>query len=170
MMSNLSGATPQHIDRRMGLAREWDELVDQVRGIPGFEDFLRAPRLETLLPAARNGPVVVVNISRWRCDAIIVTADEVHIERLTDLTADDVEQRVRRTARFRSAGCEMVDESADGDAVANDRADLEVVDVGVIGEVRAAEEREGPIGGDDLGVHGAPVTAGAAPFVIRPLP
>ena len=36
------------IDRRMALAREWDELVEQVRELEGFEDFLRPPRLETL--------------------------------------------------------------------------------------------------------------------------
>ncbi|PKV94018.1 CHAT domain-containing protein [Amycolatopsis echigonensis] len=93
MSSDLSADSSQLVDRRMALAREWDELVDQVRQIPGFEDFLRAPRLEALLPAARCGPVVVVNVSRYRCDAIIVTTEGVEVEELADLTAADVEQR-----------------------------------------------------------------------------
>lgn len=93
MASDLSADSSQLVDRRMALAREWDELVDQVRQVPGFEDFLRAPRLEALLPAARRGPVVVVNVSRWRCDAIIVTTEGVQVEELQDLTAADVEQR-----------------------------------------------------------------------------
>ena len=62
---------------RMALAREWEELVAQVRALDGFEDFLRPPRLEKLLPAAERGPVVIVNMSRWRCDALIVRRDGV---------------------------------------------------------------------------------------------
>jgi len=81
------------VDRRMALAREWDELVEQVRELEGFEDFLRPPRLETLLPAAANGPVAVINISQWRCDALIVTADGVQVEELPRLSAGTVAEK-----------------------------------------------------------------------------
>jgi CHAT domain-containing protein len=80
------------VDRRMALAREWDELVEQVRGLDGFEDFLKPPRLETLLPAAANGPVVVVNVSRWRCDALIVRTKGIEVKELSSLTLEAVEQ------------------------------------------------------------------------------
>ncbi len=80
-------------DRRMALAREWDELVEQVRQLEGFEDFLRPPRLEALLPAAANGPVAIINISQWRCDALIVTVDEVHVEELPQLSAEVVAEK-----------------------------------------------------------------------------
>jgi len=82
------------IDRRMALAREWDELVDQVRALPGFEDFLRPPPLTKLLPAASDGPVAVINVSRWRCDALLVTSGEVHVQPLPGLRAQEVEERV----------------------------------------------------------------------------
>lgn len=49
---------PRIVEPRMALAREWDRLVDEVRALDGFEDFLRPPRIETLLPAAEAG--------RWR--------------------------------------------------------------------------------------------------------
>jgi hypothetical protein len=78
------------VDRRMALAREWDELVEQVREIEGFEDFLRAPRLETLLPAAEGGPVVIINVSRWRCDALVVKTSGVTVVELPELRQDDV--------------------------------------------------------------------------------
>lgn len=81
------------IDRRMALAREWDELVEQVRELEGFEDFLRPPRLETLLPAAANGPVAVINISQWRCDALIVTTAGVQVEELPRLSAETVAEK-----------------------------------------------------------------------------
>jgi hypothetical protein len=77
----------------MALAREWDDLVEQVRRMEGFEDFLRPPSLDTLLGAAARGPVVIVNVSRWRCDALIVTTDGVRVVELPDLSADEVTRR-----------------------------------------------------------------------------
>lgn len=81
------------VDRRMALAREWDELVEQVRKLKGFEDFLRPPELKTLLPAAAKGPVVIVNVSRWRCDALIVQPSGVRACSLERLTLDEAIRR-----------------------------------------------------------------------------
>jgi hypothetical protein len=81
-------------DRRRALAREWDDLVEQVRELDGFEDFLRPPPLQSLLKAAASGPVVIVNVSRWRCDALIITTKGTHSVALPDLSAADVAERV----------------------------------------------------------------------------
>lgn len=81
------------VDRRMALAREWDELVEQVRKLDGFEDFLRPPRVETLLPAAADGPVVIVNVSRWRCDALLVRTGGVDVVGLPGLSLEMVTER-----------------------------------------------------------------------------
>ncbi|MFF8480420.1 CHAT domain-containing protein [Streptomyces antibioticus] len=89
----MSEGTDWQAERRMALAREWDELVRQARRIEGFEDFLKAPKLESLLPAARNGPLVLVNVSRWRCDAVIVTAAGIDVIRLHDLSQTEVRRR-----------------------------------------------------------------------------
>ncbi|MEV0902443.1 CHAT domain-containing protein [Actinoplanes sp. NPDC049802] len=94
MTSELAGPLGPDIDRRMALAREWDELVEQVRGLEGFEDFLRPPRLESLLPAAEGGPVVILNVSRWRCDALIVEPSGVRAVALPDLTHQGVTDQV----------------------------------------------------------------------------
>ncbi|MGR6320767.1 CHAT domain-containing protein [Micromonospora soli] len=71
----------------MALAREWDRLVAEVRELPDLADFLKPLDLETLLPPATEGPVVVVNVSQWRCDAIIVRHTGVTPRPLPDLTA-----------------------------------------------------------------------------------
>ncbi|GAA4244880.1 CHAT domain-containing protein [Dactylosporangium darangshiense] len=92
----MADRSAQDIDRRTALAREWDELVQQVRGLDGFEDFLRPPRLADLLPAARGGPVIILNVSRWRCDALIVTTDGVNVVELPKLTHDEVTVRVEQ--------------------------------------------------------------------------
>lgn len=80
-------------DRRMALAREWDDLVARVRELDGFEDFLRPPQIESLLPAAETGPIVIVNVSQWRCDALIVRREGVTSRELPDLTLDEVVSR-----------------------------------------------------------------------------
>ncbi|MGI5239751.1 CHAT domain-containing protein [Dactylosporangium sp. CA-139066] len=121
------GGPSREIDRRMALAREWDELVEEVRRLPGFEDFLRPPSLETLLPAAADGPVVIVNVSRWRCDALIVTREGVELVPLPHLSLDEVVERVgfylRTVGHFEDAG-----KGRDGnsrDAVARELRGLE---------------------------------------------
>jgi len=58
------------------LAMEWDGLIDQIRKIPGFEDFLRAKSFRQLAPAAHEGPVVILNINDSHCDALILIAED----------------------------------------------------------------------------------------------
>jgi len=56
-MPDLPYGDSELTDRRMALTREWDSLVGRVRQLDGFEDFLRPPRLQSLLPAEADGPV-----------------------------------------------------------------------------------------------------------------
>ncbi|MFF9011992.1 CHAT domain-containing protein [Streptomyces sp. NPDC014870] len=63
-------------ESRHALARTWDELLDRIRRLPGFDDFLGTPTAADLLGAASKGPVVVVNVSRHGSAALLVTADE----------------------------------------------------------------------------------------------
>ncbi|KDR86154.1 hypothetical protein GALMADRAFT_109669 [Galerina marginata CBS 339.88] len=57
------------------LAQKWDELLAKVRGIHGYEDFLRPPSYLTLLRSIPNtGPVIVINVHKNRCDALALIA------------------------------------------------------------------------------------------------
>jgi hypothetical protein len=85
---------PRIVEPRMALAREWDRLVDEVRALDGFEDFLRPPRIETLLPAAEGGPVAMINVSRWRCDALLVRPTGVEVVELPGLSIEAVTERI----------------------------------------------------------------------------
>ncbi|WP_432991828.1 CHAT domain-containing protein [Dactylosporangium sp. CA-233914] len=135
-MTEVDGAPDpsRSVDRRMALAREWDELVEQVRQLDGFEDFLRPPPLDKLLPAAADGPVAVINVSRWRCDALLVTEDEVRVRDLPGLTAADVQRRVEGYLRQlqRVGQCEAAyvrarrDPAATGEARARAAHELRV--------------------------------------------
>ncbi|GAA3377081.1 CHAT domain-containing protein [Streptomyces sannanensis] len=51
---------------------DWDHLVRQVRRLPGLADFLQPLPCRDLLAAANDGPVVVLNSSRFRSDALVL--------------------------------------------------------------------------------------------------
>jgi tetratricopeptide (TPR) repeat protein len=74
------------------LTTEWESIIAQVRTLPNFEDFLKPRKSSQLMTAARNGPVVVLNIAKERCDALALIAgieDVIHIP-LPDITAERV--------------------------------------------------------------------------------
>ena len=76
--------------RHRELAREWDDLIGQVRKLQGFEHLSPpAAPFARLREAASAGPVVIVNISNRRCDALIVTTAGVRLRRLPGLTAQE---------------------------------------------------------------------------------
>ena len=84
------GDRSQHdvAELRRRMAREWDEVLAQVRAIDGFEHFLAAVPYQELKAAASSGPVVIVNVSRYGCHALIVDADseQPRVVNLPDLT------------------------------------------------------------------------------------
>ncbi|MFD4026214.1 CHAT domain-containing protein [Streptomyces sp. NPDC058576] len=81
-------------EARLGLARRWEQLLDEIRALPGLEGFLRPPSVPELVASAAEGPVVVVNVSAYRCDALVVTADAgIDVVPLPGLTLRDAEAR-----------------------------------------------------------------------------
>ncbi|KDN36386.1 hypothetical protein RSAG8_10894, partial [Rhizoctonia solani AG-8 WAC10335] len=75
--------TPEQIGQmHRRLAMRYDELLGLARELSGFEDFLRPRKASELVRAARSGPIVVINCSSDRCDALIVLPgqeDIVHV-------------------------------------------------------------------------------------------
>ena len=61
------------IRRRNRVAEDLDHVLAQIRGKPGFENFLRADSEAQLLSAAQEGPIVVPNVTELRSDAILLT-------------------------------------------------------------------------------------------------
>ena len=58
-------------DRRV-LYNEFNVLLEKIRSLPGFERYLLGPTKQELIELAKTGPIVVLNISRIRADAILV--------------------------------------------------------------------------------------------------
>jgi hypothetical protein len=60
------------MQRHRILSQDWNDTVRKIRQKEGFADFLQAVPFATLQKAAAEGPVIIVNISRYRSDAIIL--------------------------------------------------------------------------------------------------
>ncbi|THU89253.1 hypothetical protein K435DRAFT_969185 [Dendrothele bispora CBS 962.96] len=74
------------------LAAKYEELLQQVRKLDGFSRFLKPKTFPELSPAARNGPVVVVNAAALRCDALVLcTSGEIIPVPLPTFSCDQAE-------------------------------------------------------------------------------
>ncbi|WP_327188534.1 CHAT domain-containing protein [Streptomyces xinghaiensis] len=85
--------------RHTALAAEWDRLIDRVRALPGLGSFLTPPAVQDLVAQAGDGPLVMVNVSRYRSDALIVTSDGITAVPLPNIHNELPDQ----LKRFRSA-------------------------------------------------------------------
>ncbi|MGP3989850.1 CHAT domain-containing protein [Streptomyces sp. 3N207] len=100
-------------EARHNLARRRDQLLDEIRTLPGLAGFLRPPSVPELVTAAADGPVVVVNVSDYRCDALVVTPDAgIDVVPLPDLTPDAA---LSRAEKF----IDGIDEAYGGNGVDN---------------------------------------------------
>ncbi|MEU6812653.1 CHAT domain-containing protein [Streptomyces sp. NPDC046831] len=97
-------------DRRRIAARNLKLLAAEVRKVPGHERFLEPPSDDELLAASGRGPVVVVNLSRLRSDALVVQPSGVTVVPLPAVTPAAVDSLV---AAFQDAVTQA-------DAAAND--------------------------------------------------
>jgi CHAT domain len=102
-------------DRGLVLAREWDDLVARARELGGLADFLRPPSPATVVSAAAGGPVVLLNVSRWGCAALLIRDGTVESLPLPGLTADDVAERVE--GYLRAVGGSETQETELGDCL-----------------------------------------------------
>jgi CHAT domain len=82
--------------RHRELAEQWERLLGRIRQLPGLQDFLLPTAIESLRPLPVDGPIVLINASRFRCDALILTADDP--VRALKLDCDYTELRKRAEA------------------------------------------------------------------------
>jgi len=84
----------EETQRHHRLAEKWDSLVEQIRLLPDFGDFLLPKNVSVLKKAADSGPVVVINIHHTCYDALVLEQgrNEVHHIPLENLCYEDVEK------------------------------------------------------------------------------
>ncbi|MFJ8852988.1 CHAT domain-containing protein [Streptomyces sp. NPDC102437] len=84
-------------NERLVWAAEQEELLSRARELSGLADFRRPAPAALLRQAAADGPVVLVVVSRWRADALVVTGAATTVVRLPDL---DLVGTVERVVRY----------------------------------------------------------------------
>ncbi|MEU2563662.1 CHAT domain-containing protein [Streptomyces longispororuber] len=97
--------TSRHLsmDRRHALAADWNRVGESVRRRPGFERFLLPPTAEEARTAASDGPVITVNVSEARCDALVLTGADLTVVPLAGLRHADLVERCERFSAALSA-------------------------------------------------------------------
>ncbi|KAH7173987.1 CHAT domain-containing protein [Fusarium flagelliforme] len=83
------------VNRRHEASREFNDIIEQIRAKDGFHDFFQPPPAESLMVAAESGPVVVINVSRLRCDAILVERHTIRLFEMPGLIYEEIEEYAR---------------------------------------------------------------------------
>ncbi|KAI0040723.1 TPR-like protein [Auriscalpium vulgare] len=72
----------QQITIKRKLNERWNDLVREIQGVSGFETFLTIPSFASIKRVASEGPVILVNTSQHRSDALIlydVESDPINV-------------------------------------------------------------------------------------------
>ncbi|WKT54200.1 Tetratricopeptide-like helical domain superfamily [Fusarium oxysporum f. sp. vasinfectum] len=84
------GAIQRHIRiRRRQALTELDVCIQEIRGIAGHERFMLGQEPAEMQECAQGGSIVVVNVTVFRSDAIIVTSTAIKSLNLPQLAAED---------------------------------------------------------------------------------
>lgn len=68
----LTSSILPSIIRHYNAHLEWTQTIEDIRKVAGLESFLQRPSYTQLQQASSDGPVIIVNISERRSDAIII--------------------------------------------------------------------------------------------------
>lgn len=75
------------ITRRRAAVEEYEACIDQIRGLSVHERFLLGPTILEMQALAVDGSIIVVNITEFRSDAIIVSSTGIRTVNLPSQTA-----------------------------------------------------------------------------------
>jgi tetratricopeptide (TPR) repeat protein len=84
LRGRLADETPNA--RRRELVSAWNHLLAEVRALPGMAEFARPPSADRLVAQAGEGPIVMLNVSAFRGDALVVTGVDIRDIPLPGLT------------------------------------------------------------------------------------
>jgi len=85
-------------DQRHTMAWQREELLGEIRALPGFAEFLLPPTMTQVHEWAGTGPVVLVNVSGYRCDALVLAGGALTAIPLPRLTLIDAARNADRFA------------------------------------------------------------------------
>ena len=93
-LDSQAPSTQREVDQRYNAGQELERVIQQIQRLPNFDRFLRAPSENEFKAAAECGPIVIINVSDYRCDALIIEKTRIQALPLPHLHASDVQDRV----------------------------------------------------------------------------
>ena len=78
------------VDQRYTAGKELERVIQQIQRLPEFDRFLRAPSEDELKAAAECGPIIIINGTDYRCDALIIEKTQIRALQLPHLHASDI--------------------------------------------------------------------------------
>ncbi|KAF9639218.1 hypothetical protein BFW01_g11024 [Lasiodiplodia theobromae] len=88
--------------RRREANQRFEELIGEIRSQPGFQRFLLPPTADELMVAAQEGPIVVVNVSPYRCDAFLIERHQIRALPLPRLNLEELKKKLQELRTDRS--------------------------------------------------------------------
>lgn len=79
-------------ERYYAVDRELTKLMETIRTKPDFQTFMQSPTEAELIAAATPNPIIVVNMSFYRCDAFIIDHTGIQVVELPDLSQKTAEE------------------------------------------------------------------------------
>ncbi|KAF7345789.1 CHAT domain-containing protein [Mycena venus] len=73
------------------LNENWEQAIQSVRMLPGFEHFMKPKDIAALQQAAISGPIIILTTTDSTCSALIVTITYVQCLKLPEMTLPKVE-------------------------------------------------------------------------------
>jgi CHAT domain-containing protein len=89
---------------RIRAQQQFEDVITRIRALPGFENFLLPPTSDELMEAAAPGPIIVINLSPYRCDAFLIERHQIRALRLPNLDQRDVEGKLQDLRSTRTLG------------------------------------------------------------------
>ncbi|KAK6360409.1 hypothetical protein TWF730_006551 [Orbilia blumenaviensis] len=93
--------------KRLYLNEKFDNIVEKIRSLTGFQNFLQPVTLDEIKSVLNQDPIVIINASLFRCDAFIIdprrlqeTQDSnssiLSVIRLPKLSISDIKENVKK--------------------------------------------------------------------------
>ncbi|KAF5591239.1 uncharacterized protein FSUBG_10540 [Fusarium subglutinans] len=93
--TNGASSLESQAKRRREADQRFTELITEIRAQPGFGSFFLPPTADEMMAAGSLGPIIVVNLSSYRCDAFLVQLDRISVVELPDLKSEEAQKRAQ---------------------------------------------------------------------------
>ncbi|KAH6889270.1 TPR domain-containing protein [Thelonectria olida] len=97
LRKQLDAPTVTLADSRLrgNLGRKFQDVLSHIRTLPTFDRFLLEPTEEEMKTAAASGPIAIINVSDYRCDALIIQKSQLQTIHLPRLHSSDIRTRAK---------------------------------------------------------------------------